>query len=155
MENRTLGICQRAYTEAVTNKFGQEKANPSVIPLGRIVHLTKSDEPKTDKGKTKTKSKPYRSLVGSLMYMTSGTRSNISVTVAMLRRFQGNPREKHWNADIKVVKYLLKSKIIGILYDGAASSELVVYSDAGWAGNRDDRRASGPSPLWQPWTSLR
>ncbi|GMF53901.1 unnamed protein product [Phytophthora fragariaefolia] len=53
----------------------------------------------------------------------------------------GYQSQKHWNAGIKVVKYLLKTKNFGILYDGASSSERVAYSDADWAGNRDDRRS--------------
>ncbi|GMG17193.1 unnamed protein product [Phytophthora fragariaefolia] len=87
------------------------------------------------------RSKPYRSLIGSLMYLACGTRPDISVAVAKLSRFLGNPGEKHWNSGIKVVKYFLKTKNIGILYDGASSSELVAYSDADWTGNRDDRRS--------------
>ncbi|GMF37765.1 unnamed protein product [Phytophthora fragariaefolia] len=141
MEDKTVGICQRAYTEAVIKKFGQEHANPSLIPLDTSVHLTTNDEPKTDEEKAKMRSKPYRSLIGSLMYLACGTRPDISVAVAKLSRFLGNPGEKHWNTGIKVVKYLLKTKNIGILYDGALSSKLVAYSDADWAGNRDDRRS--------------
>ncbi|GMF58098.1 unnamed protein product [Phytophthora fragariaefolia] len=141
MKDKTLGICQRAYTEAVIKKFGQEHGNPSLIPLDTSVHLTKNDEPKTDEEKAKMRSKPYLSLIGSLMYLVCGTRLDISVAVAKLSRFLENPGEKHWNAGIKVVKYLLKTKNINILYDGALSSKLVAYSDADWAGNRDDRRS--------------
>ncbi|GMF23820.1 unnamed protein product [Phytophthora fragariaefolia] len=141
MEDRTLEICQRAYTEAVIKKFGQEHANHSLIPLDTIVDLTKSDEPKTDDDKAEMKLKPYRSLIGSIMYLACGTSPDISVAVAKLSRFLENPGENHWNAGIKVVKYLLKTKNTGILYDGASSSERVAYSDADWAGNRDDRRS--------------
>ncbi|GMF50089.1 unnamed protein product [Phytophthora fragariaefolia] len=141
MEDKTLGICQRTYTEGVIKKFGQEHANPSLNPLDTSVYLTKNHKPKTDEEKAKIRSKPYRSLIGSLMYLECGTRPDISVAVAKLSRFLENPGEKHWNAGIKVVKYLLKTKNIGILYDGAVSSKLVAYSDADWAGNRDDRRS--------------
>ncbi|GMF29881.1 unnamed protein product [Phytophthora fragariaefolia] len=75
------------------------------------------------------------------MYLACSTRPDISVAVAKLSRFLENPGEKHWKAGIKVVKYLLKPKNIGILYDGATSSELVAYSDADRAGTRDDRRS--------------
>ncbi|GMF28854.1 unnamed protein product [Phytophthora fragariaefolia] len=102
MEDKTLRICQRAYTEAVIKKSGQEHANPSLIPLDTSVHLTKNDEPKTDEEKAKMRSKPYRSLVGSLMYLACGTRPDISVAVSKLSRFLENLGEKHWNAGIKV-----------------------------------------------------
>ncbi|GMF54607.1 unnamed protein product [Phytophthora fragariaefolia] len=95
MEDKTLRICQRVYTEAVIKKIGQEHANPSLIPLDTSVHLTKNDEPKTDEEKAKMRSKPYRSLIGNLMYLSCGTRPDILVAVAKLSRFLENPGEKH------------------------------------------------------------
>ncbi|POM77421.1 Polyprotein [Phytophthora palmivora] len=56
------------------------------------------------------KSKPYRSLVGSLMYLTCVTRPDIAVAVIKLSRFLENSRQRHWDAGIKLVHYLLKSK---------------------------------------------
>ncbi|GMF58100.1 unnamed protein product [Phytophthora fragariaefolia] len=102
MEDKTLRICQRAYTEAVIKKVGQEHTNSSLIPLDTSVPLTKNDEPKADEEKAKMRSKPYRSLIGCLMYLACGTRPDISVAVAKLSRFLGNPGEKRWNAGIKV-----------------------------------------------------
>ncbi|KAE8956793.1 hypothetical protein PR002_g31366 [Phytophthora rubi] len=114
MERRTLGISQKAYTESITKKFGQENAKPCLTPLEPGVQLTKADEPQTEEDKAKMKSKPYRSL---------------------------NPGEKHWDAGIKVVRYLLKTKDVDIVYDGLLGTQLEAYSDADWAGNRDDRRS--------------
>ncbi|OWY94840.1 polyprotein [Phytophthora megakarya] len=62
------------------------------------------------------KSRPYRSLIGSLMYL-------------------------HWNAGIKAVRYLLKTKTVGITYDVLLGTEQTAYSNADWASNRDDRRS--------------
>ncbi|KAE9090060.1 hypothetical protein PF007_g19379 [Phytophthora fragariae] len=72
MERRTLGISQKAYTESIIKKFGQENAKPCLTPLEPGVQLTKADEPHTEEAKAKMKSKPYRSLVGSLMYLACG-----------------------------------------------------------------------------------
>ncbi|KAE8975490.1 hypothetical protein PF011_g24445 [Phytophthora fragariae] len=141
MERRTLGISQKAYTESIIKKVGQENAKPCLTPLEPGVQLTKADEPQTEEDKAKMKSKPYRSLVGSLMYLSCGTRPDISVAVAKLSRFLENPGEKHWDAGIKVVRYLLKTKDVGIVYDGLLGTQLEAYSDADWAGNWDDRRS--------------
>ncbi|GMF57644.1 unnamed protein product [Phytophthora fragariaefolia] len=94
-----------------------------------------------EEAKLKMKAKPYRSLVGSLVYLTCGTRPDISVVVAKLSRFLENPGRKHWDAGIKVVRYMLKTKDVGITYDGLLGTELVAYSDTDWAGNRDDLRS--------------
>ncbi|GMF54636.1 unnamed protein product [Phytophthora fragariaefolia] len=55
-----------------------------------------------------------------------------------IQPFSGEP---HWDAGIKVVRYLLKTKDVGIVYGGSLGTELEAYSDADWAGNRYDRRS--------------
>ncbi|KAE9280198.1 hypothetical protein PF008_g28193 [Phytophthora fragariae] len=75
------------------------------------------------------------------MYLACGTLPDISVAVAKLSRFLENPGDKYWDAGIKVVRYLLKTKDVGIVYDGLLGTQLEAYSDADWAGNRDDRRS--------------
>ncbi|KAE9184122.1 Retrovirus-related Pol polyprotein from transposon TNT 1-94 [Phytophthora fragariae] len=142
MERRTLGFSQKAYTESIIKKFVQENAKPCLAPLERGVQLTKANESQTEEDKAKMKSKPYRSLVRSLMYLACGTRPDISVAVAKLSRFLENPGEKHWDASIKAVRYLLKTKGVGIVYDGLLGTQLEAYPDADWAGDRDDRRST-------------
>jgi hypothetical protein len=46
---------------------------------------------------------PIYSAVGSLMYLATQTRPDISYTVGLLVRFNSNPGEKHWGA----VKHLM------------------------------------------------
>ncbi|KAE8976205.1 Retrovirus-related Pol polyprotein from transposon TNT 1-94 [Phytophthora fragariae] len=158
MERRTLGISQKSYTESIIKKFGQENAKTCLTPLEPGVQMTKADESQTEEDKAKMKSKPYRSLVGNLMYLACGTRPDVSVAVAKLSRFLENPGEKHWDAGIKVVRYLLKTKDVRILYDGLLGTQLEAYSDADWAGNRDDRRSvsvmllklCGAPVVWRP-----
>ncbi|KAE8973638.1 hypothetical protein PF011_g25171 [Phytophthora fragariae] len=140
MEHRTLGISQKAYTESIIKKCGQENTKPCLTPLEPGVNLTKADDPQTEEDKAKIKSKPYRSLVGSLMYLACGTRPDISVAVAKPSHFLENSGEKHWDAGIKVVRYLLKTKDVGIVYDGLLGTHLEACSDADWAGHRDDQR---------------
>ncbi|KAE9317857.1 hypothetical protein PR003_g18375 [Phytophthora rubi] len=141
MERRTLVISQKVYTESIIKKFGQESAKSCLTPLEPGVNLTKADEPQTGEDTAKMKSKPYRSLVGSLMHLVCGMRPDIWVAVVKLSRFLENPGEKHWDAGMKVVRYLLKPKDVCIVYDGLLGTQLEAYSDADWAGNRDDRRS--------------
>ncbi|POM76733.1 putative transposable element [Phytophthora palmivora] len=134
MERNASTISQRAYTESVINRFGQENTKFSLTPLDPSVHLTKANH------RAKMKSKQYRSFVGSLMYLVCGTRPDIAVAVAKLSRFLDIHGQRHWDAGIKVVRYLLKTKDVVITYDGRMGTELTAFSDADWAGNRDDRR---------------
>ncbi|KAG2760929.1 hypothetical protein PC129_g20957 [Phytophthora cactorum] len=139
MEGRTLRISQEADTESIIKKFRQESAKPCFTPLEVGIHLTKAYQPQIEYDKAKMSSKPYCSLVGSLMYLTCGTRPDISIAVTQLSRFLENPGQKPWDACIRVVRHLLRTNDVGITYDGRQGTELVVYLDADWAGNRDDR----------------
>jgi hypothetical protein len=87
MERWTLSISQQAYAKVIIKKFGQENAKPSLTPLEPGLRLTKIDEPETEEDKAKMKWKPFRSLIGSLIYLACGTRFNIAVAVAKLSRF--------------------------------------------------------------------
>lgn len=46
---------------------------------------------------------PYHSLVGSLMYIASGTRPDIAFAVSKLSHFLDCYREAHWQAAVQVV----------------------------------------------------
>ncbi|POM74266.1 Retrovirus-related pol Polyprotein [Phytophthora palmivora] len=105
MERKALAICQQAYTECIINRFVQEYAKPSLSTFDPSDHFTKNDESQVDQDKVEMKSKPYRSLVESLMYLASGTRPDIAVAVAKLSRFLENPGQKHWDAGVKVVRF--------------------------------------------------
>ncbi|KAF1318635.1 Integrase catalytic core protein, partial [Globisporangium splendens] len=138
---KTLSISQKSYIDSVIERFGQTNAAPSLTPIDPSTHLSKGDEAQSEADRAEMKTKPYRSLIGSLMYLACGTRPDIAVAVARLSRFLENPGPKHWDAGIKVVKYLKKTKDVGIVYDGSLESKLSAFCDADWACDRNDRRS--------------
>jgi len=52
----------------------------------------------------------YASMVGSLIYAQTCTRSNIIFVVGMLGLYQSNPGMDHWKAAKKVLRYLQGTK---------------------------------------------
>ena len=88
-------------------------------------------------------SKPYASLVGSLMYATICTRPDIAYIVGMLGRFQANPGEAHWVAAKKVLRYLQRTKSFMLVYGRCDSLKLEGYTDSDLAGDVDDRKSTG------------
>jgi hypothetical protein len=48
----------------------------------------------------------YLELIGSLQYLSTTTRPDISQAVGMLSRFRGQPTTAHWNGAIRVLRYL-------------------------------------------------
>lgn len=47
----------------------------------------------------------YRRLIGRLIYLTL-TRPDLSYSVHVLAQFMHTPREAHWHAALKIVKYI-------------------------------------------------
>ncbi|KAL7993989.1 hypothetical protein Plhal703r1_c58g0163321 [Plasmopara halstedii] len=87
------------------------------------------------------RSRPYRSLIGCLLYISTCTRPDIAYIVTQLSRFLENPGLSHWNAAIRVLRYLNSTRHLGIIYQGGTGKVIVeAFSDADWGSNTDDRR---------------
>ena len=53
-----------------------------------------------------------------------------------------DPREPHLAALKRILRYLRSTPSLGLLIRPSASSELIVYSDADWAGCPDTRKST-------------
>jgi hypothetical protein len=80
----------------------------------------------------------YRSLVRALQYLTF-TCPNISYVVQQVCLHMHDPRESHMTALKHILRYLQGTLDFGLLLHQSSTSELVVYSDAYWAGCLDTR----------------
>jgi hypothetical protein len=60
----------------------------------------------------------YSQIIGSLMYLASATRPDISFAVSKLSRFVLNPGDDHWHALERVLRYLKGAMSLGIHYTG-------------------------------------
>ena len=83
----------------------------------------------------------YRSLAGALQYLTF-TRPDISYAVQQVCLHMHDPREPHLAALKRLLRYLRGTVDYGLLLHRSTSSELVVYTDADWAGCPDTRRST-------------
>jgi len=96
-----------------------------------------------NQGKPISDPEQYRRLVGKLNYLTV-TRPDISfVAVSVVSQFLNSPCEDHWNAVIRILKYIKKSPGKGLLYGSNNHTRVVCYSDADWAGSPYRRSTSG------------
>jgi hypothetical protein len=78
----------------------------------------------------------YRSLAGALQYLTF-TRSDISYAVQQVCLHMHDPRESHMTGLKCILLYLHGTLDFGLRLRRSSISELVVYSDADWAGCPD------------------
>jgi hypothetical protein len=79
----------------------------------------------------------YSQMIGSLMYLASVTRPDISFVMSKLSRFTSNLGDDHWRALERVIHYLVGTMDYRIHYSGY-SRVLEGYSDANWISNMDE-----------------
>ena len=83
----------------------------------------------------------YRSMIGSLLYLTA-SRLDISYSVGVCARYQANPKESHMIALKRIMKYVKTTTDFGVQYSKNTNDVLVGYSDTDQVGNADDRKGT-------------
>ncbi|GJR60687.1 retrovirus-related pol polyprotein from transposon TNT 1-94 [Tanacetum coccineum] len=81
----------------------------------------------------------FRSMVGSLMYLTA-SRPDLVFVVCMCARYQASPTKKHLEALKWVFRYLRGTINWGLWYPKDTAMALTTYADADHAGYQDTRR---------------
>ena len=116
-------------------KFGLDSTSFVRTPVSPKVKLT------IDLLGKSVDSSLYRSMIGSLFYLTTN-RPDISYSVEVCARYQANPKESHMIALKRIIKYVKITADFGVWYNKNTNDVLVGYSDANWARNADDRRST-------------
>ncbi|GJT10815.1 hypothetical protein Tco_0857857 [Tanacetum coccineum] len=86
----------------------------------------------------------YRSMIGSLMYLTSSM-PDIMFATCMCARYQANPNEHHVSAIKRIFRYLKGTINLGLWYPKDSGFDLTAYSDADHAGCHLDRTSRSGS----------
>ncbi|KAL0332223.1 UNVERIFIED_CONTAM: Retrovirus-related Pol polyprotein from transposon TNT 1-94 [Sesamum calycinum] len=98
-EKEGIFICQRKYTETLLKKFKMESCKTVTTPLVTGEKYQKED------GSQKVDGSMYRSLIGSLLYLTA-TRPDIMFATCLLSRFMQSPSQVHYAAAKRILRYL-------------------------------------------------
>ncbi|GJT67535.1 putative ribonuclease H-like domain-containing protein [Tanacetum coccineum] len=83
----------------------------------------------------------YRSMIGSLMYLTA-SRPDIMFAVCACSRFQVNPKTSHLSVVKRIFRYLKSKPKLGIWYLIVSSFDLEAYSDSDYARANLDRKST-------------
>ena len=125
---------QRLLIEQMVSSFGLEAAAPCASPFAAGTELLPEGEP------LDTQQHPYSSLVGVLLYIANSTRPDIAYACSTLAAQAARPTKAAWLAALRVARYLKGTAGYTLVY-GRGSKELLVYSDADYAGDKGTRRS--------------
>ncbi|RVW89916.1 Retrovirus-related Pol polyprotein from transposon RE1 [Vitis vinifera] len=128
-------VLQRKYALDILEETGMLDCKPVDTPMDPNVKLVPGQgEPLGDPGR-------YRRLVGKLNYLTI-TRPDISFPVSVVSQFLQSPCDSHWDAVIRILRYIKSTPGQGVLYENRGHTQVVGYTDADWAGSPTDRRST-------------
>jgi transposase InsO family protein len=130
-------IGQPGYVDSILQKFGMENAKSIDTPIDASVKLVKATEESDNVDQVL-----YQSAVGSLLYLSIGTRPDITYAVSSVGRFCAKPTKQHWMAVKRIMRYLKGTLNFGLLYKKSGLKDCIGYSDSDWAGDIDDRRST-------------
>ncbi|GJY69868.1 putative ribonuclease H-like domain-containing protein [Tanacetum coccineum] len=83
----------------------------------------------------------YRSMIGSLMYLTT-SRPDIMFALCACARFQVTPKVSHLHAVKRIFRYLKGQPKLGLWYPKDSPFDLKAYSDSDYAGASLDRKST-------------
>nr|CAN78142.1 hypothetical protein VITISV_015958 [Vitis vinifera] len=128
-------LSQRKYALDILEETGMLDYKPVDTLMDPNVKLVPGQgEPLGDPGR-------YRRLVGKLNYLTI-TRPDISFPMSVVSQFLQSPCDSHWDAVIRILRYIKSTPGQGVLYENRGHTQVVGYTDADWAGSPTDRRST-------------
>jgi len=124
-------LSQRRYILDLLSRTKMTGANPVQTPLPTSPPIS------LHSGTRLSDPSSYRTVVGSLQYL-SLTRPDISFAVNKLSQFMHQPTTAHWDLVKRLLRYLCGTLNEGVIIHRNSPVTLHAYSDADWAGNKDD-----------------
>ncbi|GJU64764.1 putative ribonuclease H-like domain-containing protein [Tanacetum coccineum] len=128
-------ISQDKYVAEILKKFNYSDVNSASTPVDLEKPLVK------DGDADDVDVHLYRSMIGSLMYLTA-SRPDIMFAVCACARFQVTPKTSHLLAVKRIFRYLKGKPTLSLWYSRDSSFELVAYTDSDYAGATQDRKST-------------
>nr|GFB03452.1 copia protein [Tanacetum cinerariifolium]GFB03487.1 copia protein [Tanacetum cinerariifolium] len=123
-------INQSNYVNEILKKYGLNSCDTIGTPMDIKGKLD------LDQFRIPVDATKYRSMIGSLMYLTS-SRPYIVHPTCVCARYEAQPTEKHFKEVKRIFRYLYGTVNIGLWYTKDFGFELTGFSDADYAGCKD------------------
>lgn len=123
-------MSQESFADSLLEQTGLNelsvKTNPTpyrsgypvdAIPINKSISIQEQNKLTTQ----------YRSLIGSLLWLSQGTRPDLATITNVLAKYQSNPTQQHIDSAKYVIKYIKGTKDMGITFDTIADINLTSF----------------------------
>ncbi|GKV40993.1 hypothetical protein SLEP1_g48576 [Rubroshorea leprosula] len=128
-------VSQHKYALDVLKKFSMDQCKSAPTPLIQNSKLIAED------GYEKTDASIYRSLVGSLLYLTT-TRLDLMYAASLLFRFMHSPSQAHFGVAKRVLRYLKGTSNYGLWFEKHKHGILHCFSNSDCARSHEDAKST-------------
>lgn len=130
-------MSQEKYVNKILERFNMQNCKPRETPCDQKLDYTENAVKMDDV-------RMYREAVGSLIYLTTCTRPDLSFVVSKLSQYFAEPTEEQWVTVKHVLRYLRGTieKELCFRRNDSEKLGLLAYSDADWAADVTDRRST-------------
>ena len=130
-----LLLSQHQYMLDILDRAGMAQCKPCSTPVDTNPKMSATT------GAPVQDPSDFRSLAGALQYLTF-TRPDIAYAVQQVCLHMHDPRETHLAALKRILRYVRGTLHLGLVLRPCQQEDLVVYSDADWAGCPDTRKST-------------
>jgi len=126
---------QTKYVKDILSRFSMTDTRPVSTPLAANHGISPDEEGES------VDPTLYRSIIGSLMYLTA-SRPDIMFATCLCARYQSKPSMSHLNAALRILSYLKGCQDKGLWYPRDDNYDLVAFSDSDYAGCKKDFKST-------------
>ena len=113
-------ISQEKYARNLVKKFGLDSKKHTSTPMSSSTKLN------LDHSEVQVSSTLYRSIIGSLLYLTA-SRPDIAFSVGVCARYQAAPKESHLTAVKQIIRYVNGTPDYDLWYSKDSNACLAGY----------------------------
>ncbi|MBW0494582.1 hypothetical protein O181_034297 [Austropuccinia psidii MF-1] len=139
-QEKSITLDQHHFIEALLDSYGMQDFKAVSTPLVPNKHLGPATEDKRNAFDSVQVN--FRSAVGSINYLSTATRPDLSFAVSSLSQYLEKPGIQHWKEFLHVLRYLQSTREVGLCYSRIGRPGLVAFSDADWGNCRVTRRST-------------
>ncbi|KJZ70069.1 hypothetical protein HIM_10530 [Hirsutella minnesotensis 3608] len=137
--NKRIYLSQKNFTEKIISKYGYQKVNAATTPWPRGFELPTTWEP------DKASQKSYIRQTGSLNFLSTGTRPDITYATNRLCEANAGPSDQHMQLLKHLFRYLIGTSSLSLCLGGKytiTNLPLLAFADAAFADRIPTRHST-------------